>query len=254
MPTTRPMPSPIEAVPTRRPLLLADRFRIERPLDDDRFEATDTRKGNAVIVTRARFGKDQRAERDQLLDRVRALWTVTAPGLVLPIDSGEWDDDAFVAEERVEAPSTTLREGLSKLDAYERASAARNVAEAVASLHAAGFVHGHLSLDTIELDGYRQPKIHTATIAMRASTESERAEDRTLRALLDEIAPGAVTAARPDMTAAELVRSIAQVEPGPTKPFVPVTPTGGPWQGLTLLAIFLTMAAFVAIGWLFRQL
>ncbi len=246
------MPVPVTTQPSGRPVVLAGRFRIERPLDDGTFEATDTSKGTTVVVRHVPFGTERAKERAQLIDRVRALWTVTAPALVLPVDAGAWDDDAFVVEEKVDAPVTSFREGSARLDAFERSSAARSVAEAIAALHAAGFVHGDLSLASIELDGYRQPKIHAAIVAVRASSESERVEDRKLRALLEEMAPGSVQTAREDATAAELVRSIAHVEPGPTPPFVPVA--AGSWQGLTVLAIVLTLAAFVAIGWLLRQL
>jgi tRNA A-37 threonylcarbamoyl transferase component Bud32 len=253
MPTSRAMPKPFEAVVARRPVLLADRFRIERALEDGRFEAADTSRGAGVVVTRVPFGRERAEERARLIERVRALWTVTAPALVLPIDAGVWDDDAYVVEEKVEAPFTSIAAGLSRLDAYERASAARNLAEGVATLHAAGFVHGNLSLETILLDGYRQPKIHTATIAMPATAETERVEDRTLRTLLDEIAPGATKTAAVDATAAELARAIPHVDPGAPVPFVPVVDTPNGWRGLTVLAIFLTLAAFIAAGWLFGQ-
>src|SRR3954465_13648993 len=81
----RDMPKPTEAVPSRRPVVLADRFRIERMLDDGRYEAVDTRKGTAVLVTRVPFGPTGRDARDQLIERVRVLWTVSSPTLVLPI-------------------------------------------------------------------------------------------------------------------------------------------------------------------------
>jgi hypothetical protein len=252
-PITRDMPKPTEATPSRRPVVLADRFRIERALEDGRHEAVDTTRGANVVVTRVPFGPEGREERARLIERVRALWTVTAPALVLPIDAGEWDDDAYVVEERVEAPYTTLASGLSTLDRPERASAARNVAEGVAALHKAGFAHGNLSLDTILLDGYRQPKIHTAHVAVRSSTESERAEDRTLRTLLEEIAPGLVATARPDATAAELARAIPELDNGPSPPLVPVSGAPGGWQGMTVLAICLALAALIAAGWLFGK-
>lgn len=253
MPTERAMPLPLEAAPSRRPVILGGRFRIERPLDGAEFEATDAVRGGTVVVTRVSFGPERREERDRLVERVRSLWTVTAPALVLPVDAGAWDDDAFVVEERVEAPFTSLASGVGDLDAYERASAATNVAEGVAALHAAGFVHGALSLESIQLDGYRQPKIHAAIVAVRASPESERVEDRKLRTLLDEIAPGAVSSTREDATAAELARSIPRVDPGSSAPFIPSVEAPAPWRGMTLLAIFLTLAAFVGIGWLFSQ-
>ena len=241
------MPKLPAIAPTRRPVVLAERFRLERALEGGRHEAVDLTKGGIVIVTRAVFGPSRRADRDAFIERVRALWTVTAPALVLPIDSGEWDDDAYVVEERVEAPFAALAVGLAGLDAYERASAARNLAEAIAVLHAAGFVHGSLTSETVLLDGYRQPKVHAAVIATLADAESERAEDRTLRALLDEIAPGCVVSAAEGATAGELARCIVISAAGPSSPLV-VVAEGTRSRGLLALAIALALIALVAIG------
>ena len=118
-----------------------------------------------------------------------AKWKMKYAALALladGIDAGTWDDDAFLVEERLIEPRG-IDEGAADLDAREKALAAQSLAEGVATLHAAGFALA--SLD-VELDAYRQPKLHVARLVRTKDDVGERQDLERLAEIVARLAPG----------------------------------------------------------------
>lgn len=202
----------------------------------ERWNATDRERGRDVVVTRVRFGAEEREARDALIERVRALFAVTSPALIAALDAGEWQDDAFVVEERViEARPLDAVE----LDARERTQAARSIAEGIAALHEAGW--SLASLDVV-VDAYRQARIAIATAVLRATPDSRASDLQRLSSLVSMLAPGTPAAA----SAAEIASAIAIAEPGPSTPLVHAsTPTRSPLVWIVLIVLGAVLFAIV---------
>ncbi len=185
----------------------------------DRWGATDRDRGRDVTVTRVAFGPERREQRDALVERVRALFSVNSPALVAALDAGAWEDDAFVVEERVVEPQPI---GAADLDAREKALAARSIAEGVAALDAAGWALP--SLDVV-VDAYRQPRIAMALDAERATESTRATELERLQVIVRELVPGAPSAS----SASALAKAIDVPVAGPSTPLVHGTkPTSSP--------------------------
>ena len=241
----------ISAVPAGA-IVLGDRFRVGEALGGPRFLAVDSASGASADVTRVRFGGTLRVERDEFVQRSRLLWAVTAPALVRVLDAGDWDDDAYVVEEQIAPPTRSLASSLARLDKHARASVATGVADAIAALHAGGFVHGDLSLESIVLDGYGQPKLHVAVVATRATPDAQHAESRRLRALLDQIAPGVAAASSEGASAADLSLAIPRVAAPESPPLVHVSSGRFGGRHIVLLLFLVTLVALMAVGMLYR--
>lgn len=156
-------------------------------------QASDTIGERSAELTRVPFGVERAEARDEAIARWRSLTSVAHPALRAVLDSGAWEDDAFVAEEELASPVTPL-------PAWDGDDAARS--RVIAELLGAASVlaEKRLRLSSVEasVDGYGQPKL----AGLRDSTEG----DGSLDARIVELAAGV---ARDEALGAR-VRSVTQ--------------------------------------------
>ena len=220
-----------------------ERYPLGARLDGalDAWRANDRDRGAPVTVTRVAFGPERRAERDDFVERVRALFAVTAPALITALDAGAWDDDAFVVEEAVVEPAA-LPEGVAALDARERALAARSLAEGFARLHEAGWSIDALAPRDVVIDAYRQPRLSMALRVVPASEATRRDDVERLRTIVSSW-----TSVGEAASADDLARSI-RVPESASRPLLPTAapPAASrlPWLlvALVVIAIVVVLA------------
>jgi len=125
-----------------------------------RMVARDTVLGKDVELARVAFGADRRIERDQAVESLRARTTVLAPALVAVHDAGDWDDDAFVLFEPVEA-AVPIREAIATLEPplLERLRWAVALADAALVLDRAELALSAEDWAATTADDYRVPRV-----------------------------------------------------------------------------------------------
>jgi eukaryotic-like serine/threonine-protein kinase len=130
--------------------VLGGRYRLEGVIGAGRtaevHRATDLQLGRPVAVKVFR-GDDPRTE-----DGIRALAGLRHPGLVAVHDSGTDRGRAYLVTELVDGP--TLRQELARgpFDAAEVTRIGAELARVLATVHAHGVVHGHLTPSNVLLE------------------------------------------------------------------------------------------------------
>ncbi len=123
--------------------VLGERYRLERLLGrggmSDVYEAYDLVAGGPVAIKLVRSGDPdfvQRLERE-----IQALESLEHPGLIRLLDSGQFDDQAYLVMDYVDGPTlaSTLRSG--RLASPVVATMGAQLAATLAYVHAQGVVH-----------------------------------------------------------------------------------------------------------------
>jgi hypothetical protein len=153
--------------------------------------ARDTIVDRELDLWRLEHGPARAAERDARVASLRARTTVLSPSLVAVHDAGEWQDDAFLLMEQVQAPEAMT----DALTAAEPPSLAERLRWGVALVDAAlavdkaGLALEDGAWDAVVIDGYRVPRVRGLDRATERTDERRSATVKALGRLLATLVP-----------------------------------------------------------------
>src|SRR5437773_1541000 len=146
------------------------------------YRARDNRAGRTVAIT---VGTDQIALnpglREEFLRQARAASAVSHPNIVTLYEVGDDDDDGlYLIHEFVEGQTLKTIIAGRPLNPRSAVDLACQIAEALADAHAADFVHGAITADTIVVTPKGHAKITHFGLAtfLRAATGTAEASSR----------------------------------------------------------------------------
>ncbi len=153
--------------------------RLEPAGPGELYRARDTRLGRTVAVRLlpATFAADEPA-RSALLDKARSLIALSHPNVTTLFDAGEHEGRLYLAFEFLKGQSLRAELAGRPTNVRRAVELAIQMADAVADAHAAGFVHGGLSPDSIVITAKGHAKIPAFELAARAGFEKDAAEVR----------------------------------------------------------------------------
>jgi len=148
--------------------------RLEPAGPGELYRARDTRLGRTVALRLlpAEFAAEPGA-RAELLDRARSLVAMSHPNVTAIFDLGEHDGRVFLAFEFQVGQSLRAEMAGRQMNVRRAIEVAIQIADAVANAHAAGFVHGGLSPDSIVITAKGHAKIPAFELAARAGFEQD---------------------------------------------------------------------------------
>jgi eukaryotic-like serine/threonine-protein kinase len=164
-----PAPAPIGAVA---------HYTLLEPLDPagpgDLYRARDTRLGRTVAIRLLPidFSPDP-SDRADFLEKARALIAMSHPNITTLFDVGEHDRRLFLAFEFLKGQSLRAEMAGRPMNVRRAVELAIQVADAIADAHAAGFVHGGLSPESIVITAKGHAKIPAFELASRGGFESD---------------------------------------------------------------------------------
>jgi eukaryotic-like serine/threonine-protein kinase len=140
----------------------------------DLYRARDTRLGRTVAIRLmpGDFSADPASRRD-FLETSRALIAMSHPNVTTLFDVGEHEGRLFLAFEFLKGQSLRAEMAGRPMNVRRAVEVAVQVADAVADAHAAGFVHGGLSPDSIVITAKGHAKIPAFELASRGGFESD---------------------------------------------------------------------------------
>jgi serine/threonine-protein kinase len=151
---------------------LLERLEPEGP--GDLYRARDTRLGRTVAVRLMppEFLPDRQA-RLALIERAKALVALSHHNVTALFDVGEHEGRVYLAFEYLVGQSLRAEMAGRHMQVRRALEVATQIADAVADAHAAGFVHGGLSPDTIVITAKGHAKIPAFELASRGGFELE---------------------------------------------------------------------------------
>ena len=156
--------------------------RLEPAGPGELFRARDTRAGRtvAIRVLPPEFAPDT-ASRAELIDKARGLVGLSHPNITTLFEAGEHEGLIFLAFEYLRGQSLRAEMGGRPMNVRRAVEAAIQIADAVADAHAAGFIHGGLSQDTIVITAKGNAKIPAFELAARTGFEQAGGEPGDVR-------------------------------------------------------------------------
>ena len=153
--------------------------RLEPAGPGELFRARDTRLGRtvAVRILPVAFASDPR-ERAELLDRARTLIALSHHNTTALFEVGEHEGAVYLVFEFQVGQTLRAEMAGQQMKVRRAIEVAVQIADAVADAHAAGFVHGGLSPDSIVITAKGHAKIPALELASRVGFESNTAEAR----------------------------------------------------------------------------
>jgi serine/threonine protein kinase len=155
--------------------------RLEPAGPGELFRARDTRLGRTVAVRLLplEFVRDAGA-RASLIEKARSLVALSHPNVTTLFEVGEHDGRVYLVFEFLKGQSLRAEMAGRPMNVRRAIELAIQIANAVANAHAAGFVHGGLSPDSIEITSKGHAKIPTLELAARSGFDENAAEVRLL--------------------------------------------------------------------------
>jgi eukaryotic-like serine/threonine-protein kinase len=142
--------------------------RLEPAGPGDLYRARDTRAGRTVTIRLLPTGyAPDEAGRASVLEKARALVGMSHPNVTTLFEAGEHEGRVFLAFEYLKGQSLRAEMGGRPMNVRRAAEVAIQIADAVADAHAAGFIHGGLSPDTIVITAKGNTKIPAFELAAR---------------------------------------------------------------------------------------
>jgi serine/threonine-protein kinase len=134
----------------------------------DLYRARDTHRGRTVVVRwlPAELTPDEAARR-ALIDLAKGTTALSHPNVTTLFDLGEHEGRVFLAFEFLTGRSLRAEMGGRPLNVRRAVEIAIQIADAVADAHAAGFLHGGLSPDTVTITAKGNAKIPAFELAVR---------------------------------------------------------------------------------------
>lgn len=142
--------------------------RLEPAGPGDLYRARDTRAGRTVTIRLLppEYAADD-ASRASMLETARGLAGLSHPNVITLFEAGEHDGRIYLAFEYLKGQSLRAEMGGRPMNVRRAAEVAIQIADAVADAHAAGFIHGGLSPDTIVITAKGNTKIPAFELAAR---------------------------------------------------------------------------------------
>lgn len=150
--------------------------RLERSGPGDLYRARDTKAGRtvAVRVLPADFTSDPAV----LIEQARRLTSLSHPNVTTLFDVGEHDGRVYFAFEFQQGQSLRAEAAGRPMNVRRAVEIAIQIADAVADAHAAGFVHGGLSPESIVISAKGRAKIPAFELAAQGGFEHDGREAR----------------------------------------------------------------------------
>jgi serine/threonine-protein kinase len=166
--------------------------RLEPAGPGDLYRARDTHRGRTVAVRLLPAGFA--ADPARLVQDARSLIALSHPNVITLFDVGEHDGRVFLAFEFLKGQSLRAEMAGRPLNVRRALDFAVQMTDAVADAHAAGFVHGGLSPDSIVVTAKGHAKIPAFELAAHGGYEQAGGEVR----LRDYDSPEEARGERPD--------------------------------------------------------
>jgi len=133
------------------------------------YRARDTRRGRTVgiRVLPADFADD----RATLIERATAVQKLSHPNAITVFDVGEHDGRVFIVFEFLKGRSLRSEMAGRAVNVRRAVDMTIQIADAVAEAHAAGFVHGGLSPDSVVVTAKGNAKIPAFDLAVQSGLE-----------------------------------------------------------------------------------
>jgi serine/threonine-protein kinase len=130
------------------------------------YRARDTRLGRTVSVRLLppEFARDSET-RAALLERVQSLAALSHPNITALFDAGEHEGRVYLVYEFLKGQSLRAEMAGGMMNVRRAVELAIQMADAVADAHAAGFIHGGLSPDSIAVTAKGHVKIPAFELA-----------------------------------------------------------------------------------------
>jgi serine/threonine-protein kinase len=143
----------------------------------DLYRARDTKLGRTVAIRLLppEFAREP-AVRADFLEKARVLVAMSHPNVTTLFDAGEHNGRLFLAFEFLKGQSLRAEMAGRPMNIRRAVELAVQVADAVADAHAAGFVHGGLSPDSIVITAKGHAKIPAFELASRGGFEPDVGE------------------------------------------------------------------------------
>lgn len=153
--------------------------RLEPAGPGDLFRARDTRLGRTVVVRvlPADYASDPQA-RAELLDGARSLIALSHHNTTALFDVGEHEGCVYLVFEFQLGQSLRAEMAGRQMNVRRAIEVAVQIADAVSDAHAAGFVHGGLSPDSIIITAKGHAKIPAFELASRGGFDKSNGETR----------------------------------------------------------------------------
>jgi serine/threonine-protein kinase len=166
--------------------------RLEPAGPGDLYRARDTHRGRTVAVRLLPPGFT--ADPARLVQDARSLIALSHPNVIALFDVGEHEGRVFLAFEFLKGQSLRAEMAGRPLNVRRAVDFAVQMTDAVADAHAAGFVHGGLSPDSIVVTAKGHAKIPAFELAAHGGYEQAGGEMR----LRDYDSPEEARGERPD--------------------------------------------------------
>lgn len=140
------------------------------------YRARDTRKGRTVSVRLLPQGFA--ADSATLIEQARSMTSLSHPNVVTLFDVGEHDGRVYLVFEFLKGQSLRAEMAGRQVNVRRAVELAIQMADAVADAHAAGFVHGGLSPDSVVVTAKGHAKIPAFELAASAGFEQSDGEVR----------------------------------------------------------------------------
>jgi eukaryotic-like serine/threonine-protein kinase len=146
--------------------------RLEPAGPGELYRARDTRHGRTVTIRwlSARFEAEGLSP-EVIVERARGLASLSHPNVITVFDAGEQDGRAYLVFEFLKGQSLRAEMAGRPVNVRRAVELAIQVADAVADAHAAGYVHGGLSPDSIVITAKGHAKIPAFVLASRGGFE-----------------------------------------------------------------------------------
>ena len=135
----------------------------------DLFRARDTRLGRTVTVRLLPVGFS--GDTAALVDSARSVISLSHPNIITLFDVGEHEGRVYFVFEFVKGQSLRAEMAGRPVNVRRAVELAVQIADAVADAHAAGFVHGGLSPDSVVVTAKGHAKIPAFELAARGGFE-----------------------------------------------------------------------------------
>lgn len=133
------------------------------------YRARDTRLGRTVAVRL--LPRDFTDDPATLLEKARGVATLSHPNVITLFEVGEHEGRVYLAFEFVKGQSLRAEMAGRPVNVRRAIELAVQIADAIADAHAAGFVHGGLSPDSIMVTAKGHAKIPAFELAARGGFE-----------------------------------------------------------------------------------
>jgi serine/threonine protein kinase len=162
--------------PVPAPLGVISHYNLLERLDPsgpgELFRARDTRLGRTVTVRLLPHGFTRGVEsRAGLLQQIGTMKVLSHPNITTVFDAGEHDGRIFIVFEHLKGQPLRAEMAGRPMNVRRAVELTTQIADAVAEAHAAGFIHGGLSPDSVMITAKGHAKIPAFELAARAGFE-----------------------------------------------------------------------------------